>query len=235
MSNIKSEELAQECSKREVLLKILQRSLEKKCVQEPFLNRVAGWIHKAKLLRSRSTRLKYFSVRFANIWEHQQFCRTSANSCSYKVLFINCHFVIISYHSHLRAIVKQLTICLWQWGSFITDTIFKRKCEISKIAILKLSKLVKHRQLLNIHKLPYREKCSWHICYWKMKYLVVFFYPSIFKFRLVFRLVFHSYIYFFLFIFFDVWDYSIPKRYYGWLGVEFLLRRKQLWVDFYSL
>ena len=42
MSNIKSEELAQECSKREVLLKILQSSLENNCVQESFLNRVAG-------------------------------------------------------------------------------------------------------------------------------------------------------------------------------------------------
>ena len=34
MSNVKSEALAQECSKRKVFLKILQNSLEKNCVQE---------------------------------------------------------------------------------------------------------------------------------------------------------------------------------------------------------
>ena len=37
MSNIKSEALAQECSKRKVFLKILQNSLENNCVQESLL------------------------------------------------------------------------------------------------------------------------------------------------------------------------------------------------------
>ena len=37
MSNIKSEALAQEYSKREVFLKILQKSLENNCVQESLL------------------------------------------------------------------------------------------------------------------------------------------------------------------------------------------------------
>ena len=37
MSNIKSEALAQECSKRNVFLKILQNSLENNCVQDSVL------------------------------------------------------------------------------------------------------------------------------------------------------------------------------------------------------
>ena len=37
MSNIKSEALTQECSKRKVFLKIMQNSLENSCVQESLL------------------------------------------------------------------------------------------------------------------------------------------------------------------------------------------------------
>ena len=37
MSNIKSEALAQECSTRNVFLKILQNSLENNCVQDSVL------------------------------------------------------------------------------------------------------------------------------------------------------------------------------------------------------
>ena len=37
VSNIKSEALAQECSKRKVFLKILQNPLKNNCVQEFFL------------------------------------------------------------------------------------------------------------------------------------------------------------------------------------------------------
>ena len=37
MSNVKSEALAQECSKRKVFLKTLQNSLENNCVQESLL------------------------------------------------------------------------------------------------------------------------------------------------------------------------------------------------------
>ena len=65
MSNKKSEALAQECSKRKVFIKILQKSLESNCVQESLLNKRAGCMEKAKLLRSHYTRHKYFPVKFA--------------------------------------------------------------------------------------------------------------------------------------------------------------------------
>ena len=32
--------------------------------------------------------------------------------------------VIISDQSHLKDFAKQMTIFLWQWGTFITDTMF---------------------------------------------------------------------------------------------------------------
>ena len=41
-------------------------------------------------------------------------------------------FVIISYHSHFEIFVKYVTTFLWQWRSFITDSIFKRKYESKK-------------------------------------------------------------------------------------------------------
>ena len=68
------------------------------------------------------------------------FKNTSENTSNFaekkscQVLLIHVDFVIISYHSHLRFFVKQVMIFLWQWGSFITDTIFKRKYESEKVS-----------------------------------------------------------------------------------------------------
>ena len=47
--------------------------------------------------------------------------RTAATvKCIYKLLI----WLIISDQSHLKDFAKQMTIFLWQWGTFITDTIF---------------------------------------------------------------------------------------------------------------
>ena len=67
MSNIKSEALAQECSKKKVFLKILQISPENNYVQDSFYNEGPGFMDKGKFLRSHFTRHRCFPVKFAKI------------------------------------------------------------------------------------------------------------------------------------------------------------------------
>ena len=92
------------------------------------------------------------------------FKNTSENTSNFaekkssQVLLIHIDFVIISYHSHLRFFVKQVMIFLWQWGSFITDTIFQKKYESKKVSnfglfntCAPLRHVSRNKKLIDIH------------------------------------------------------------------------------------
>ena len=65
MSNIKSEALAQEGSKRKVFLNFCRTHWKTTVCSSLFFNEGAGFMDNVKFLRSHFIRLRYFPVKFA--------------------------------------------------------------------------------------------------------------------------------------------------------------------------
>ena len=102
MTNIKSEALAQKCSKRRFFLKISSELTGKElCARISFIINVQAECIKPNVyvhIRPGTFIFQWSLWNFLeHFWEHQHFCRTSANSCSCKILFINswfCNYII---------------------------------------------------------------------------------------------------------------------------------------------
>ena len=108
MSNIKSEALTQECSKRKIFSKILQNPLKHKKF--------------AKFLRTPFENTNY-SV------EHLYSC---------KVLLVNCSFCNYIYHSHLRIFVKYVATFYGSEGHSLLKPFSKEKMKAKKVSNLNL-------------------------------------------------------------------------------------------------
>ena len=114
MTNIKSEALAQKCSKRKFFLKISSELTGKElCARISFIINVQAECIKPNVYVHIMPGTFIFQWSLWNFlehfWEHQHFCRTSANSCFCKMLFISswfCNYII----SISELFVKPLAI-----------------------------------------------------------------------------------------------------------------------------